>query len=246
MAMNVCIPREQRQRRFRLRRATGLTALAWLFCAVSALAINPTKPVEIVTPEEVYERERIMPDIVQIRVREGEVRSFQTRTILFRNGERIFEQKLAPPFQRSEAERDGDQPGPVLTATIPAVPDALRQQVKPGVYAHKVEVTAQIEEGVPPLEVSAWVRWQTDGERVEILTIERYSALTEEVEAAVGPDGKRTLVLRGGDIRLEAPGEPQLERFGTQVGGDEGVLPERPPTLNEQELRRSLDERNED
>jgi hypothetical protein len=222
-----------------------VTALAWLFCAAPALAINPTKPVEIVTPEEVYERERTMPDTVQIRVREDEVRSFRTRTILFRNGERMFEQELAPRFQRREAERDGEQPGIVLTATIPAVSDAMRQRVEPGVYAHKVEVTAEIEEGVPPLEVSAWVRWRTDGERIEILTIERYSALTEEVEAAVGPDGNQTLVLRGGDVRLEAPGEPQRERFGTQVGS-EGVVPERPPILDEQELRRSLDERDED
>jgi hypothetical protein len=243
MVMEACM-REPRWRCSRLIGAAGLSALAWLFCATPALATNPTKPVEIVTPEEVYARERIMPDTVQILVREQEVRSFRTRTILFRNGERMLEQELAPRFERSEAERDGEQPGPVLTATIPAVPDNLRQRVEPGVYAHKIEVTAQIEEGVPPLEVSAWVRWRTDGERVEILTIERYSALTEEVEGAVGPDGKRTLVLRGGDLRLEAPGEPQRERFGTQVGS-EGVLPERPPTLKDQELRRSLDERDE-
>jgi hypothetical protein len=224
--------------------ATGLGTLAWLFCAAPALATNPTKPVEIVTPEDVYARERIMPDTVQIRVREDEVRSFETRAILFRDGERVLEQELAPRFQRSEAGLDEGQPGAVLTATIPAVPDTLLRRVEPGIYAHKIAVTAQIQEGVPPLEVSAWVRWRTDGERVELLTIERYSALTEAAEAAVGPDGQRTLVLRGGDLRLESPGEPQRERFGTQVGS-EGVLPERPPTLKDQELRRSLDERDE-
>ena len=88
------------------------------------------------------------------------------------------------------------------------------------------------------------MRWRTDGKGVELLTIERYSALTEQVEAPTGPNGGRALILRGADIKLDKPGEPQQDRFDTRIGSD-GVLPERPVKLEDQELRRSLDERDE-
>jgi hypothetical protein len=157
----------------------------------------------------------------------------------------VLEQKLDLKLERIETPSDGEQPaGAVSLATIPAVPDSLLRQVEPGIYAHKVHVTAQIQQGVPPLEVAAWVRWRTDGKGVELLTIERYSALTEQVETTTGPDGGQALNFRGADIKLDQPGEPQRDRFDTRIGSD-GVLPERPVKLRSQELQRSLDERDE-
>lgn len=240
--MNDLIPLDWRWQRTLQLGATGLGALVWF--TSFALATNPTRPVEIVTPEEVFATERVMPDKVEIRVREDEVQSLDVRTILYREDTRVREQKLDLQFERTAAGGDEDGPGgPVSLATVTAVPESMLQQLEPGIYAHKIEVTAHAK-GVPPLEVSAWIRWRTDGDRVELLTLEQYSALVEQAEASIGPDGEGTVVLRGSEIAFEKPGEPQGDRFDIRVGSD-GVVPERVVEPKDQDSQRVLDERDE-
>ena len=141
-------PPDQRWRRSCLLGAAGLTALVWLSCAAPASATNPTKPVEIVTPEEVFERERIMPDTVQIRVREGEVRVLDARIILFRGGAQVLEQKLDLKLERIETPSESEQPaGAISLATIgraghlaPANP---ARHLRPQGPAHRTDSTGR-------------------------------------------------------------------------------------------------------
>jgi hypothetical protein len=230
----------------RICRAATALGVAWLLYGPEATATPPTPPVEIVTPDEAARIEGVVRDEVEIRIREDQVTGLKTRVILFREGRELMEAAIDTNFQRLREEDEQAGEGPLSVARIPAVPQEFVSRAEPGVYAHKIIVeVGLLGEGAGNYVAYEWVRWRTDGERVELLTGERYSALTERVDTAVEADGERVLVFQGSGRELADSDRPVPPRFDTRVG-DGGVVPEQPVELKDHELKRSLDERDED
>jgi hypothetical protein len=226
--------------------AAAALGATWSLTGLQARATEPTPPVEIVTPEEAAEAEGVVRDQVEIRVRKDQVTGLKTRVILFQNGRELLQTALDPDFRPAPEDRAQEVEGPVIVARIPAVPQEFVSRVEPGVYANKVVVEAGLQgEGAGNYEASEWVRWRTDGKRVQLLTGERYSELTERAETAAGEAGGPVLVLQGAERVMAEPDKPVPSRIDTRVG-DGGVVPERPVQLKKDELERSFDERDED
>ncbi len=207
-------------------------------------ATEPTTPIEIITPEDSARSGKFTTDMVEVIMSEKEIIGYKALMILFQNGKRINGLAVALDTKPLANTEDGSKQG-LSVAKIAAVPKKFWKEVKPGIYAHKIRIEANLKGGSGSLLLDEWVRWRTDGERVELLTIERYSALVEKTETAIGADGNQILILRGGGIKLADPGKPTMEKIDTRIG-DDGVRLERSGALKKEEMNRSLDESKED
>ncbi len=213
-----------------------------------AMATEPSVPVEIITPEARAESGRITTDQLEIHITEGAVKEYKATIELLRAGVRVLQQPLELKVERTRLDSDEKQPADapgILVARLAAVPEEIWRKVEPGVYAHKVRVEAVLVEGEGPLVVEDWVRWRTDGKTVEYLTIETYSALTEETESSVDALGRKVVVFTGRDVKLEREEKSEKVEFDTRVD-EGGIRPEVQEELRTFELKNQLDESKED
>lgn len=211
---------------------------------LAVIATEPTTSIEIVTPEDLMRAGKFTTNQVEVVFREKEISGFKPLLILFHNGKQIDQLGID---LRPEHVDDQDQgSGQEYSSTrIEAVPVEFWKRVEPGVYAHKIRIEANLRDGAGSLIEEEWVRWRTDGQRVELLDIEHYSALVDKPEYSTDANGKPVAVLTGLDVKLENPGKATMEKPDARIGND-GVRAEQPVKLKIQELERSLDESNED
>ena len=221
----------------------GLVAL---FVGMSGVtfATEPTSPINIITPEDSAKLGKFTTDSVQVVINQSEITGFKPLLILYKDGKRLKQMgvDLRPEAIENPDKESKDKLG---LATIEAVPEKFWRDVEPGVYAHKVRIEANIRGESGSLIEEEWVRWRTDGNRLELLDIQQYSELVEKRQKATDEQGKPIELLIGRDIKTESVGKPVIEKRGTQVGS-EGVLLERPVSLNKQEIELSQDEKDED
>lgn len=208
-----------------------------------AFATEPTSPINIITPEDSAKSGEFTTDSVQVMINESEILGFKPLLILYKDGKRLEQMgvDLRPKPIRNPDEESKQK---LSLATMEAVPEKFWRRVEPGVYAHKVRIEANIRGESGSLIEEEWVRWRTDGRQLELLDIQQYSALVEKRQKATDEHGKPIELLIGKDIKTELVAKPVIEKRSTQIGS-EGVLLERPVSLNKQEAELSQDEKEE-
>lgn len=221
----------------------GLIAL-FIGISGNAFATEPTSPINIITPEDSAKEGKFTTDNVQVLINQKEINGFKLMLILFQNGKRL--ERLAIDLRAEPIKNPNPESQQELSlAKMEAVPDTFWKRVEPGIYAHKIRIEANIRGESASLIDEEWVRWRTDGTKLELLNIQQYSDLIEKRQKATDENGKPIEVLIGKDIKTELIAKPVIEKRGTQIGS-EGVLLEREVGLSKQELKESQDERDED